>query len=145
MSERNAAADLAICAARTPGPVKWQKFGKQYYLTGQYGMRPIIFATVPIEKEGYMDEIHISNRDAERDLLIPLDPDHPDSKFVEMAWEALPYWIRRAQEAEAVLNDIYPTLAGHLIGLRQLGEEKAAAEWEKVVKRVYEIVKGVAK
>jgi hypothetical protein len=90
--------DLELCEKRTPGPVKWQKFGKQYYLTGQYGMRPVIFATI---EESYKFT-HISNRDAESNLLIPLNPNHPDSRFVEEAWESLPYWlgeVKRLREA----------------------------------------------
>lgn len=115
MSEdkRDYAADLEICEKATPGPVKWQKFGYAYYLTGQYGMRPIILSTINIEKEGYMDEIHISNRDAERDLLIPLDPKHPDSMFIEMAWEALPWYIRRVMELEAQLTNKTGTIQDH--------------------------------
>jgi hypothetical protein len=49
----------------------------------------------------FKDEIHISNRDAVRDLLIPLDPNHPDSRFIEEAWEGWPHAIRRAMEVEA--------------------------------------------
>lgn len=96
--------DLEVCEKKTPGPVKWQKFGKTYYLTGQYGMRPIIFATTRVEKEGYADEIHISNRDAKRDILIPLSPEHPDSVFVETAWESLPWYIKRCMELEDQLQ-----------------------------------------
>lgn len=122
MSERNLVKDLELCQKATKGPVKWQKFGNQYYLTGQYGMRPIIFGVVSEKKE--MDEsldnephiviTHISNRDAKRDLLIPLDPNHPDSIFVEEAWEGWPHAIRRAMKAEAEikrLRDLLETCA----------------------------------
>jgi len=97
--------DLELCEKATPGPLKWQKFGKQYYLTGQYGMRPIIFATVTAEIEGVCKDIHISNRDAERDLLIPLNPNHPDSKFVEEAWEALPYWLGEVKRLRELISE----------------------------------------
>lgn len=34
------------------------------------------------------------------------------------------------------LNDIYPTLAGRVIQLQESGEEKAAAEWDAVCRKV---------
>ena len=97
--------DLELCEKATPGPLKWQKFGKQYYLTGQYGMRPIIFATVTAEIKGVCKSTHISNRDAESDLLIPLNPNHPDSKFVEEAWEALPYWLGEVKRLRRMISE----------------------------------------
>lgn len=103
--KRDLAADLKLCQEATPGPVKWQKFGFGYYLTGQYGMRPIILGTVRVEKESCYDQIHISNRDQERDLLVPVNPIHPDSKFIEEAWHGWPHAIRRAIEAERELKE----------------------------------------
>ena len=93
--------DLEICEAATPGPVKWQKFGGEYCLTGQYGIRPIILATIDVEIHRGSGHIsHISNRNQETDLLYPLDPNHPDSRFIEEAWQGWPETIRRAMEAE---------------------------------------------
>ncbi|KKL67387.1 hypothetical protein LCGC14_2135500 [marine sediment metagenome] len=69
------------CDAATKGKWRWQKFGDYYYLTGQYGCRPIIIA----ELDG-----GLSNRNSEMDLLIPLTPDHPDSKFLEYSRTDIP-------------------------------------------------------
>lgn len=104
---RDLKADLEICRAATPGPAKWQKFGGEYYLTGQYGIRPIILGTIEIENQrGFGSIAHISNRNQETGLLYPLNPNHPDSRFIEEAWEGWPEAIRRALEAEAQLAEV---------------------------------------
>lgn len=110
--KRDLKADLALCEARTKGPVRWQKFGDQYYLTGQYRLRPIIFATIEIG-----GKIHISNRDAKKDLLMPLDPNHPDSRFVEEAWDGWPDTIRYAQELEAEIERLKAEVKQILINI----------------------------
>ena len=61
----------------TPGPVAWQRFGNEYCLTGQYGIRPIILS---VGRKG------LQLRDAKRDLLIPFDPSHEDARFIERAF-----------------------------------------------------------
>ncbi len=144
---RDLQADREICEKATPGPVKWQRFGKQFHLTGQYGLRPIIFSTVEVEKEGYVPETHISNRDAKRDLLIPLDPNHPDSKFIEEAWAGWPEAIDRAivaedrlQQAEAQLekerNYFVAKQTEYADMLRKISERKVEAEADNAALRM---------
>jgi hypothetical protein len=58
----------------TPGPWAWQLFGKEYCLTGQHGMRPIVLAT---RKNGATSLVN--------GLLVPLDPNHPDAKLIAAA------------------------------------------------------------
>lgn len=66
----------------TPGPVAWQKFGKEYCLTGQYGMRPIILSS--------SRKMGLCVRDPKLDLLNPLTPDHPDAVFYAHARTDVP-------------------------------------------------------
>jgi len=63
----------------TKGPLAWQKFGNEWCLTGQYGMRPIVLSVN--RRKGTLQL-----RDSERDLLIPFDPNHPDAKYLVMCW-----------------------------------------------------------
>src|SRR5271166_4321016 len=51
------------CEKATKGPWGWQLFGDEWFLTGQYGCRPIIFSRD--RKKGFR------LRDGERDLLVP--------------------------------------------------------------------------
>jgi hypothetical protein len=62
----------------TKGPLAWQKFGDRWCLTGQYGMRPIVFSCGP--------RGDLMLRDAAKDRLIPFSPDHPDARL----WVAAP-------------------------------------------------------
>lgn len=52
------------------GRVAWQKFGDNWALTGQYGMRPIILS---------VSRGKLMLRDQKIDRLIPFDPEHPDA------------------------------------------------------------------
>lgn len=65
----------------TPGPWDWQLFGDDWCLTGQYGRRPIIFSRD--HKKGFR------LRDAERDLLVPFTPAHPDALLMKAAPDML--------------------------------------------------------
>lgn len=67
------------------GPVAWQKFGKEYCLTGQYGMRPIILS---------VSGGKLMLRDQETDRLIPFSPEHPDAKFIVQAYNLLPKLVK---------------------------------------------------
>lgn len=42
----------------------------------------------------------------------------------------------RAEAAERLLDDIYPTISGRVIQLQAAGEEKAAAQWNEIAKRI---------
>ena len=103
--------DLEICEKVTKGPVKWQKFGKEYYLTGQYGLRPIILGTVPIDIGTEYSPVSISN--LVDGLLKPVMPDHPDSFFIQEAWQGWPESINRAIAAEAAKSELVEQI-GHL-------------------------------
>lgn len=69
-------------SAFTKGSWAWQKFGKEYCLTGQYGHRPIILSATP---KGQL-------RTLDKGLLVPLSPEHPDADLIASApdlYEAL--------------------------------------------------------
>lgn len=75
---RDAAADLAVCAAATPGPWTWEDGPATVY-------------------SGRTDGYHGLN------LLGRLDPDwngYNNLDFIAMARAALPHWIERAEKAE---------------------------------------------
>lgn len=86
--------------AATEGPWEWQKFGKEHLLTGQWGMRPIILAHYP-KGEG---ETCLTNRDAEKDLLIPLSPEHPDSQFIAHSRQDIPDLIEEVEKLRTELD-----------------------------------------
>ncbi|MTI83472.1 MAG: hypothetical protein FH756_06090 [Firmicutes bacterium] len=117
--------DLETCEAATPGPVAWQRFGGEYYLTGQYGMRPIILATTDVKIAGNAKMTTLSNRDAEKDLLIPLNPNHPDSFFIQQAWQGWPVAIRRALAAEEAVRFWQDSAANCGNSLDRLEKENA--------------------
>ena len=50
----------------------------------------------------------------------------------------------RMAKLEAVLNDIYPAIAGRVIQLQKAGEEKAAAEWNEIAKQVFAALEEVS-
>ena len=65
----------------TPGPWAFQKVGKEYCLTGQHCMRPIVLAN----RKGNLTSLV-------NGFLVPLDPTHPDAKLISAApdmYEAL--------------------------------------------------------
>lgn len=45
------------------------------------------------------------------------------------------------EQTRAVINDIYPTLAGRVIQLQEAGEEKAVKEWDAVCRKVLAVLK----
>ena len=57
-------------------PVAWQKFGKDWCLTGQHGMRPIYLSA---GRSGCLQLLD------SRNILIPFDPAHPHAQFIETA------------------------------------------------------------
>lgn len=78
-------------------PVAWQKFGKDYYLTGQFGMRPIFLAATDLRllRDG---------------LLVPFMPEHEHAKRIVDSWnqhDALLAENERLREAlRACMNSI---------------------------------------
>lgn len=63
----------------TPGPWAWQKFGKEWCLTGQHSMRPIVLA--------YNRKIGMTS--LVNGLLVPLDTNHPDAVLITAPPELL--------------------------------------------------------
>lgn len=61
---------------QTKGPWAWQKFGSEWCLTGQHGMRPIVLATRKNNPTSLVNG-----------LLVPLDPNHPDARLIAAAPE----------------------------------------------------------
>ncbi len=62
----------------TKGPWAWQRFGKEYCLTAQHGMRAIVLATRKGGPTSLVDG-----------LLVPLDPNHPDARLIAAAPDLL--------------------------------------------------------
>lgn len=90
----------------TAGPVAWQKFGNEYCLTGQYGMRPIILSS--------SKKVGLCARDPKHDLLIPLTPEHPDAMFYAASRTDVPALCRaleiavKSLEAQGAKGRAYP-------------------------------------
>ena len=82
------------------GPVAWQKFGKEYCLTAQYGMRPIILS---------VGNGKLMLRDQATDRLIPLSPEHPDAKFIVDAYNLHDRLVKALEKAAAILKKIQAT------------------------------------
>ena len=87
----------ALLARATPGPMAWQKFGQEYCLTGQHGMRPVVLSVRPIN----FSKAKLMLRDAKHDLLVDFTPDHPDAQLILAAYNALPGLIKELREARA--------------------------------------------
>jgi hypothetical protein len=83
--------------AATKGKWAWQRFGKNYYLTGQYGNRPIILSLVA---RG------LSNLLVDECLLVPLRPDHPDSVFIAEARTAWPATTRALRKTLKIIDSV---------------------------------------
>lgn len=63
----------------TPGPWAWQRFGKEWCLVGQWGMRPIVLSVM--RKVGLTSLVD--------GLLVPLNPEHPDARLIAAAPDLL--------------------------------------------------------
>jgi hypothetical protein len=57
-------------------PVAWQKFGKEWCLTGQHGMRPIYLSV------GGRPTRTLQLLNHETGLLVPFTPDHPHAQQI---------------------------------------------------------------
>ena len=84
---RNADHDLKICNAATPGP--WQV--EKYYHEEPY--------------EQYIKSAAVVNKDYTITRNNWSNPLEADLDFIALAREALPYWIKRAQELEKKLKE----------------------------------------
>lgn len=69
----------------TKGEWAWQKFGTQYLLTAQHGMREIIIGTVKDNENTMLHSVatNIEGR------LQPITPDNPNAKLIASAPELL--------------------------------------------------------
>lgn len=68
-------------AKQTPGPWAWQKFGAEWCLTGQHGMRPIVLSVSGRSKAALTSLVE--------GRLVPLDPQHPDARLIAAAPDLL--------------------------------------------------------
>lgn len=75
------------------GRVDWQKFGKDWAITGQYGVRPIFF----IAPEKSMRLLN------EHGILIPFDPDHPVARGIVRACNAHDALVAACEAARRTL------------------------------------------
>jgi len=81
----------------TPGPWAWQKFGKEWCLTGQHSMRPIVLAVRGGRLTSLVDG-----------LLRPLDPFHPDAQLIASA----PDLLRQRDELLAACKMAFDYMCG---------------------------------
>jgi hypothetical protein len=80
-------------AKATARPWGWQKFGDQWCLVGQHGMRPIVLAV----RKGKLTSLV-------NGLLVPFDPEHPDAALIVDAPNAHDSLLARNKRlAEAIL------------------------------------------
>jgi|SRR4051794_37174610 hypothetical protein len=99
----------------TPGPLDWQRFGKEWCLTGQYGTRPIVLS---VSGRG-----SLMLRNAERDLLVPFSPDHPDARLLRAGPDLL-----SALRDALVLVDTRSPLAPDVIAKSEAAIRKATGD-----------------
>lgn len=71
----------------TPGPWAWQRFGGNFILVAQHGIRDIIIsANTKDPKMGWVECYPSMNDDG---ILRPINPNHPDAKLIAAAPEML--------------------------------------------------------
>jgi hypothetical protein len=107
--KRDAKADLEMCEKATPGP--WKQMA--------YFVR--------------LDELYDKVR-YPKDIYTPFAREE-DAKFTSVAREALPYWIKRAQEAEKLLKEILPA-AKYLSQRYDNGTDKELNFWTAMVAKI---------
>jgi hypothetical protein len=81
-------------------PVQWQRFGEHFYLTGQYGMRPLYLSAMG----GAVCALN-----AKLTLREPITPSHPDADFWQAAANTralLKTLLDFAERAKAALEKI---------------------------------------
>jgi hypothetical protein len=84
----------------TRGPLAWQRFGNEWCLTGQYGMRPIVLS-VGMKPCGL--------RNLTNGLLVKFDPEHPDSRRIQDCMNA-------CEKIADPKHDL-PAIVGHVSGV----------------------------
>ena len=74
-------------------PVAWQKFGDDYCLTGQFGMRPIFLsAQFPPPMRIAKGKPGLRLLNMENMLLVPFTPDHPHAQRIVDGWNNIDRW-----------------------------------------------------
>jgi hypothetical protein len=88
--------------AHTPGPWAWQQMGDMK-LVGQHGRRPIVLDCVGRRKTlGPPALADFRVRNAERDLMVPFDKDHPDARLIAAA----PVMLKALKHADEWLDEL---------------------------------------
>lgn len=81
----------------TKEPWDWQKFGRNWCLTGQWGMRPIILSCNTHGPEAKRGLTVLENG-----LLVPFRPDHPDMQRIVDCVNALAGYENPAAVRECI-------------------------------------------
>lgn len=97
----------ALEANATKGPVDWQKFGQEYCLVGQYGMRPIILSVKPSK----FQPSKLQLRNAKLDLLVDFTRDHPDAQYIAAAYNFIPKALAQLQANQQAIEAKDRTIA----------------------------------
>lgn len=99
----------------------WQKFGNQYMLTAQHGMRSIIIGTVR-DRQNTMVHSVATNVDG---ILQPITPDNPDAKLIAAAPELFEVVSAILLEQEMRIETGLPLLTDTLIEIAKAAIKKA--------------------
>lgn len=99
----------------TPTPWDWQKFGNEWFLVGQHGMRPIVLSYS--KRTGLTSLVD--------GLLKPFDPEHPDAQFIVRACNSHAELVRVLKEAMTHNGVEHDTTLKEMIvsALKTAGEE----------------------
>ena len=116
--------DLALCEKATPGP--WQA-------------RQIVGVAGPMQMPA-SNGWEILGMTEDGMPLADWFERKEDAVFTVEARVALPYWLGEVKRLRAVLSDIYPAIAGYAGALDYAWETVAFAEWQKVARKIYEVL-----
>ncbi len=121
--KRDAKADLEMCEKATPGPWSKSRMDMDSYSCNEKGDYEIV-AYVYRNPEPRIPCFGLQFRN--------------DAKFISESREALPYWIKRAQEAEKLLKEILP--AAKYLSQRYDAEDNKLSIWTVMVAKINEFV-----